>query len=134
MEIVKPPVGAGPEMETLPAELTPPTTVVGFSVTEESTGASTSNFADVLLEPNTALIVETMFEATDTVETLKVPDVWPAAILTDAGTLATVARLLERVTVLPPAAAGPFRVTVPRELAPPVNTFGFKFTDFTIKG
>jgi hypothetical protein len=51
--------------------------------------------------------------ATAEVETLKVADVFPAATVTDAGTEAAAALLLESVTIAPPEGAVLERITVP---------------------
>jgi len=42
--------------------------------------------------------------------------------------------LLERVTAMPPDGAGPFRVTVPVELVPPVTVLGFRDRELTEGG
>jgi len=76
---------------------------------------------------------------TELVVTANVVDVLPAGTMTLGDTWAAVALLLERVTVAPPDGAGPFRVTVPVELLPPVTDVGFSVTEdrvtagFTVK-
>jgi len=66
-------------------------------------------------------------DTTGVVVMLNVAEVCPAGMVTDAGTWA--AALLElRVTVVPPAGAGPVRVTVPVELVPPVTVLGVMVT------
>lgn len=65
---------------------------------------------------------------TPLVVTVNVVDVLPAGISTGEGTCAAAVLLLEIVTAAPPAAATPFRVTVPVELFPPVTDVGFKVT------
>ena len=57
------------------------------------------------------------------VATLKVALLAPAGTVTLAGTAAA-AWLLESVTWAPPVGAGPFSVTVPVALAPPVTLVG----------
>lgn len=52
-----------------------------------------------------------------------VADVCPASTVTVAGTWAT-ALLVESATTAPPVGAGPVRVTVPVEVAPPVTELG----------
>jgi len=49
----------------------------------------------------------------------------PAAIVTLAGTLATVVLLLESATCAPPAGAGPLSVTIPVDEFPPTTIVGF---------
>ena len=64
----------------------------------------------------------------DTVATVKLALVCPAATATLASTVAA-ALLLDNVTTVPPVGAAPVRVTVPVELAPPVTTLGFNVSD-----
>ena len=54
---------------------------------------------------------------------MKVTDVLPSAIVTDAGRVAAV-WLLARLTVIPPVGAAPDKVAVPVDEAPPVTLFG----------
>jgi hypothetical protein len=58
------------------------------------------------------------------VVTLSVALVFPAAIVTVAGTVAE-ALLLDKDTETPPAGATPLKVTVPVEDVPPVTLGGF---------
>src|ERR1700732_2355880 len=66
--------------------------------------------------------------APDTVPTVKLALVCPAATVTLAGTVAA-ALLLVRVTTVPPLGAAAVRVTVPVELVPPVTVLGFSATE-----
>jgi hypothetical protein len=59
---------------------------------------------------------------------VKVADAFPAAMVTEAGTVAWVL-LLFSLTVMPPAGAGPVRVTVPVEATPPARVDGLNETD-----
>jgi hypothetical protein len=61
------------------------------------------------------------------VVTVNVADVVPAATTTDDGTTA-LELLLDKLTDVPPDAAGPFSVTVPVDLRPPDTVAGFKLT------
>jgi hypothetical protein len=61
----------------------------------------------------------------------KVALVFPAWMLTLAGTVATAVLLLESVTTAPPAGAAVLRVTVPSTLLPALTLAGFKDTDET---
>ena len=58
------------------------------------------------------------------VDTAKLALDAPAAIVTDAGTVATVVSELEMLTMSPPAGADWVEVTTPVELAPPVSVEG----------
>src|SRR3989454_10164604 len=66
--------------------------------------------------------------ATALVVTVNVVLVAPAGTVTLPGTVAAVL-LLDRVTDAPPAGAGPFSVTVPVELPPPVTVVGFSASE-----
>jgi len=119
-----PPVGAAPVRVTVPVELVPPVTEVGFKLTVESTGALTVRVAVAETLFAVAVIVAVWFDPTATVVAVNVADVLPAATVTEAGTVT--AELLEvSVTAKPPVGAGPFRVTVPVELVPPDTVVGF---------
>lgn len=61
--------------------------------------------------------------ATAVVDTVIVPVVAPAATVTLAGSVA-IAVLDVRLTTAPPAGAGPFRVTVPVDVDPPMTDVG----------
>ena len=64
---------------------------------------------------------------TETVLTLKLALVAPAATVTLAGTVAT-PELLDRVTIAPPAGAVPVRNAVPCEVLPPTTLIGLSVT------
>src|SRR6266550_9123542 len=66
-------------------------------------------------------VAETVTEVLDEpgdVVTVKVAELLPGATVTLAGTLATEGLLLDSATSVPPAGAGPLRVTVPLEELP----------------
>jgi hypothetical protein len=77
------------------------------------------------------VIVTEVFEPTVLVVTVNVAVVAFAATVTVAGTWAADVLLLERVTTAPPAAAGPFSVTVPVDEAPRGTDVGFKVTELS---
>ena len=70
------------------------------------------------------MIVTSAVEDTGLVVAVKVALVAPAATVTDAGTWAAAVFELVRATIAPPAGAGPLRVTVPVEDAPPTTDVG----------
>jgi len=63
------------------------------------------------------------------VDAAKVALVAPAGTVTLAGTVATVASLLESVATAPPAGAAALRVTVPIEVLPLVTLAGLRLTE-----
>jgi len=71
---------------------------------------------------------------TGTVVTEKLADDAPERTVTLEGGLATPGLLLESATEIPPAGAGPFSVTVPVELWPPVTVGGDKERDWSAGG
>jgi len=123
-----PPVGAGPVRVTVPVDGLPPTTDVGFTLTAESAGGLTVSVAVALTPPYDAVIVAGVELATATVVTGKVALVALAATLTLAPTVAAVLLLCSE-TEMPPAGAGPARVTVPVDPVGPTTAVGFTLTD-----
>jgi hypothetical protein len=79
--------------------------------------------------PLVAVIVTDVEDVTVLVVIVNVAVVAPAATVTLAGTVATEVRLLESVTAIPPAGAGPFRVTVPVDGLPPCTLVGLRVKD-----
>jgi hypothetical protein len=73
-------------------------------------------------------IVTIVVDVTAVVLMVNVAVVAPAATVTLAGTVAE-PLLLESNAAAPPAGAGPFRVTVPVELVPPITVAGFIATE-----
>ena len=71
---------------------------------------------------------------TAVVATVKVAVVPPAATITLVGTVATVGRLLVKLTPMPPVGAGPLRVTVPVDAFPPATLAGFTPTEDSVTG
>lgn len=65
---------------------------------------------------------------------MKVAVVWPAAIVTVAGTVATEVELLERFTTAPPVPAGALIVTVPIDVPPPVTKVGLRLKEARANG
>ena len=79
------------------------------------------------------MIVTEVVAPTATVVTLKLVVVAPAATVTLAGTAAS-ALSLTNVTTAPSAGAGPFKVTVPVEEAPPEIPDGLSDSDESTGG
>jgi hypothetical protein len=77
-----------------------------------------------------AVTVATACALTDDVVAGKVPEVFPAATKTEAGTC-TALLSLPKLTTNPPGGAAPVRVTVPVDEFPPVTIAGLKLNPLT---
>ena len=99
-----PPFGAGPFNVTVPATIEPPTVVDGVTDIDASFKPDdTVSVDDCRLLPFIVAVIVTLPAATP--QTANVADVAPAAISTDAGTVATPGLLLVSPTVAPLPAA-----------------------------
>jgi hypothetical protein len=130
-----PPEGAPELRVTVPVELFPPLTLVGFRVSEERLTAGAPVIvrkACATLDPSVAVIAAVKVPVTGVVVTVNEALVLPAATVTVLGTLAELL-LLESDTVAPPEGAGPSRVTVPCDDEPPVTLVGFNVTEVGAK-
>jgi hypothetical protein len=129
-----PPVGAGPLSAKVPLEGDPPITLFGLSVSEvrvgpEAGGGVTVRDAVRVTPAWEAEIVTDVELATAIVVTWNVPIAVPAGMVTLAGTVAADVLLLERETTVPPAGAGPLRVTVPVDGLPPFTLVGLSASE-----
>jgi len=95
-----PPVGAGPLMFTVPVELAPPTTVVGFNDSAVAVGARTVILA-CAVPFKVAVMMAVVSVATAEVVMVKVAEVAPLGTLTEAGTEAAEGLELDKSTVSP---------------------------------
>ena len=129
-----PPVGAAPFRVTVPIDVLPPFTVVGFRLIAESDGGVIVRFAFWVAPLNEPEILTEADPETGAVVTAKVALVAPAATVTFAGAEACAELLFEMLTTEPPAAAGPLRVTVPVEALPPTTDVGLSEIDFRDSG
>ena len=101
----------------------------------EAAGIFSTGSEEVLVTPsNSPEIVTVVVLDTATVVTLNVALVLPPDTVTLDGTVATEVLLLDSDTTAPPLGAGPFNVTVPVELSPPVTGDGLKAMDVSIGG
>src|SRR2546422_10707763 len=80
------------------------------------------------------VIAEYVGGSTELVDTVKFALVAAAATVTLAGTVATAAFPLERVTTAPPAGAGPLRVTVPVDGLPADTLGGLRLREGSVTG
>jgi hypothetical protein len=124
-----PPVGAAPVSVTVAFVDTPPATVAGESEMDESAAGRTVREARCEAEPAEAVIAAEVWVATDLVATVNEADVLPAAMVTLAGTVATLASPLARETTIPEAGAATVILTVPVEVLPPVTEAGDSVTE-----
>ena len=125
-EIEEPPVGAGPLIVTVPAELVPPTTEVGFRVTDVSVAGETVRVAvafAVGIAAVAPVIVTVVLVATGIVVAVNVAVFVPAATVTVAGTVVD-GSLDVRFTEEPPVGVLPANVIVPVEETPPATEVG----------
>jgi hypothetical protein len=118
-----PPVPAGVLKVIVPVAETPPTSSFGLRVSPLIVVEGLIVRVAVWVTPNVALILAVWVAATLSVLTVKVAEVVPAAMLTDAGTVAFV--LLDaRATETPPVGAALLSVTVPVDVAPASTVVG----------
>jgi hypothetical protein len=131
--ISDPPEGAGPLSLTVAVDEVPPVTVVGFRVRERMTGGLIVREVWIVAALYVADTVAMVALATALVVIVKLAVVVPAATVTLAGIVADVL-LSDKVTTAPPLGAGPFSVTVPVELVPPVTVVGFRVKELSAGG
>lgn len=84
--------------------------------------------------PETALIDDVVLVVTVLVVILNVAVFAPAAMVTLAGTVATVVLELDKVSLAPPVPAAPLMVTVAVDVAPPFTLDGDNEIDFGSTG
>ncbi len=130
---------AGAFSVTVAVEFTePPTTLVGFSVSDWTPGPGVTVRSAVWSTPfRAAEMFAVTVEGAVRLVIVKLADVAPAATVTVAGVVAAAALSLDSVTVLCAAvpAAGAFNVTVPTELLiPPKTLTGFRVSETTDNG
>lgn len=108
---------------TIPIEVSPPVTLVGFSVNEASPPAGrTDRLADFVLVPSVALIATEAEVVTAFVLTTKEVLVLPALIVTEPVTVAAPVLALLRAITRPPTGALVVSVTTPIDDAIPPTT------------
>ena len=118
-------------MVTVPVVVAPPRTDVGLKVTEPTVGAVTVKVAVEFVVLAAAVIVDVVVVLPSVVETVKVAEVEPTGIVTDAGTVAALVLLEVSVTTVATGAAAE-RVTVADDVAPPRTEVGVRTTLATL--
>ena len=130
---VNPPDGAALVSVTVPCDEVPPVTLAGLTAADDNEagggGGVTVSTAVRLTPANVPPMVAEVDETTETVLTVNVALVAPAATVTLAGTVAAAVLLLVRVTTAPPEGAALVSVTVPCDAVPPVTLAGLTATD-----
>lgn len=132
--MVSPLAGAGPERVTVPVELAPPATLAGETVSTDRATGLTLRVALALLVPYEAVIATAVVLATGTVVATNVTELPPGATVTVEGTITVEGSALDSCKVAPLAPVGPFRVTVPVDVAPPPTVAGLSETPDTRRG
>jgi hypothetical protein len=117
----------------VPTEVVPPVTVVGFRVTDDTSGGLTVIVAEAFRVVYAAEISDVDEVPTALVETVKVAVFEPAGTVTLGSTVATAVLLLVSVTKAPPAPAGDPSVIVPVEVFVPTTLVGFRPTAKGVK-
>lgn len=92
------------------------------------------NVALFVTPPAVAEIVAEVLDELGDVLTMNVAELPPDGTVTLAGTLATDGLLLDNTTIVPPAGAGPLRVTAPVEELPAVTVEGESVSDDSAGG
>jgi len=87
------------------------------------------NVALFVTPPAVAETVTEVLDEPGEVATMNVAELPPSATVTLAGTLATEGLLLDSATTVPPAGAGPLRVTIPVEELPALTVEGESVND-----
>jgi len=130
---VRPPLGAGPLIVTVPVDVSPELTSVGFMANPVMTGGVMVRVAVSETLPRVAVIVGVSAAATALVVTVALAVIAPAGTVTVAGTDA-LALFELRLTTVPPVGATTFRVTVAVEVEPPRTDVGERLMPVSATG
>jgi hypothetical protein len=126
-----PPVGAAPEIVTVPVEGAGCFTVAGLSVRLDSIGGFTVRVAPWVPPPaSVAEILEVAMAPTGILVTMNVVELLPDGTVTDfTDRVATAVFPLATLTTTPPVGAVLFSLTVAVEVAPPIRLAGASVTE-----
>jgi hypothetical protein len=126
-----PPVGAAPEIVTVPVDEAGCLTVAGLSVRLESVGGLTVRVALWLPPPaSVAVMLEVAFAPTGILVTVNVVELLPDGTVTDVtDRVAAAVFPLATLTTTPPAGAVVFSLTVAVDVAPPIRLAGASVTE-----
>jgi hypothetical protein len=125
--------GATPSRATTTGALPPAATTIGLGDTEASFGGLILSTALRWMPAAVTVIVTVMAVATAFVRIVACAQVLPAAMLTEAGTVAVAAEL-DRETTMPPAGALPSNQTFAVLVLPPATDGGDRVTIETVAG
>jgi hypothetical protein len=130
---IPPPGGAAALSITVPVDVPPPFTLIGWRVSDANVtgGGFTVSVAVLVAPPPLAEIVTIVAVGTGLVATAKVTVVVPLGTVTALGTLAAAVLPLDSVTTIPPPEAGAFRRMVPVDEPPPTTFDGTRLTEVT---
>lgn len=131
--IVVPPAPAGPVSVTVPVDGVPPWTEVGLSESDDNAAGVIASVAVCGLLFKVAEMTAEVGAFTPVVDTVNVAVVWPAATVTELGTVAEELPL-DRATDVPPVGAAPERVTVPVDAFPPNTEVGLNVSETRVAG
>jgi hypothetical protein len=126
-----PPLGAAPEIVTVPVEEAGCVTVAGLSVRLESVGGFTVSVALWVPPPaSVAVMLEVALAPTGILVTVNVVELLPDGTVTElTDTVATAVFPLDTLTTTPPAGAVLFSLTVALDVAPPIKLAGASVTE-----
>jgi hypothetical protein len=128
-----PPAGAAALSVTVPVDVLPPGTLVGWRLSDVSVVAGVTVSCADRVAPSAPPEIVTMVDVvTGLVATINVAVVLPAGTVTPLGTVAAAVLLLDRVTVTPPAGAAALSVTVPVDAPPPSTLVGWRLSDVSV--
>jgi hypothetical protein len=128
---INPPVGAAPEIVTVPVDEAGCATVAGLSVRLESVGGFTVRVALCVPPPaSVAEMLEVVLAPTGLLDTVNVVELLPAGTVTElTDRVSTAVFPFATLTTTPPVGAVLFSLTVAVVVAPPIRLAGASVTE-----